>query len=341
MFEIKSIQADNGDSLLVSYGRADKPYHLLIDGGTAETNLLKVLATHRTQGRLRLEALVVTHYDLDHIGGILELLRHPPEWLDIADVWFNGRHHVVESDILGHEEGTELSELIVAKYPWNSAFGGTAVQMEAGKVILEGGLVATVLSPDEDRLIALASDWPADSKPLPDLSDVEIEPDILGRHDTWPPGSFRDLAKEKSSKDTSPANGSSIALMLEYEEKRALLTGDAFSSIVAAAIKSVWTAHRPTVDLFKLSHHGSKRNTDGGLLGAVDCQRFLFSSNGRTHNHPDAVLVARVLDHSTEPELIFNYEQERTSGWRDIPDGWPPYTTRFPEPDTGFVNIIL
>ena len=75
MFEILSIQADNGDSLFVSYGAKDRLRHLLIDGGTTEVvdNLIETLKLQRSGERLRLEALVVTHYDLDHIQGIIEL----------------------------------------------------------------------------------------------------------------------------------------------------------------------------------------------------------------------------------------------------------------------------
>ncbi|NEK20362.1 ComEC/Rec2 family competence protein [Rhizobium leguminosarum] len=343
MFDIKSIQAEHGDAMLISYGDRVRPFHLLIDGGTTETvaNLLTVLADHRINGRLRLEALVVTHYDLDHIQGIIELLQHPPEWLDVDDVWFNGRHHIVERDILGHEEGTELSKLIAAKYSWNGAFAGAAVRIEAGPVTLPGGMTATVLSPDQSCLNALAAEWPAGGAPPPDQSDIDVEPDMLGRDDTWPPGSFNERAREKSTRDNSPANGSSIALMLEFDGRRALLAGDAFSPVVAAALKSAWPSNRPTVDLFKLSHHGSKRNTDDTLLAAVECQRFLFSTNGRVHKHPDTTLVARVLRGSSEPVLIFNYEQERTSGWRVVPSGWPDYTTVYPEPGACFVKIEL
>lgn len=344
MFEIKSIQADNGDSLLVTYSGHEPPRHILIDGGTSETlaNLLEVLSQHRVQDRLRLEVLVITHYDLDHIQGILGLLRQPPEWLDIGDVWFNGRHQIVASDTLGHGEGTELSKIIAAKYSWNRAFGGTSIRISRTDVQLAGGLLVKVLSPNESTLYELAAEWPANGEPpIDNPSEWEATPDLLGRDDTWPPGSFTELAKQRFSRDKSVPNGSSIALMLEFAGQRVLLAGDAFPSVIASAIKLHWPSQKPVVDVFKLSHHGSKRNTDDTLLSAIDCRRFLFSTNGKVHGHPDAALIARVLRHSTEPQLIFNYEQDRTSGWRQVPKGWPAYTTFYPEPNDAFVKITV
>lgn len=307
MFEILSIQADNGDALLVTYGECDQPRHLLIDGGTAEVvdNLIEVLKVHRSGERLRLEALVVTHYDLDHIQGIIELLRKPPEWLEIADVWFNGRHHLVPRDVLGHEEGTELSKLIKDRYPWNAAFGDKVIKT-GQRAELPGGMIVSVVSPGELQLAKLRAEWPAGKEP-PGEDAAEAARDRLGRKDTWPPGSFIDALLAKNSKDTSAPNGSSIALVLEFDDKRALLTGDAFSSVVAEGIKRFWPSGRLDVALFKLSHHGSKRNTDEKLLAAVNCPAYLFSTNGHTHYHPDTALIARVLKHSSKPVLIFNY----------------------------------
>ncbi len=341
MFEILSIQADNGDSLFVSYGERDRPHHLLIDGGTTVVidNLLEVLKANRSDGRLRLEALVVTHYDLDHIQGIIELLRKPPEWLEIADIWFNGRHHLVPRDVLGHEEGTELSTLIKDRYPWNAAFEGKVIKT-GKRVELPGGMIASVVSPGKLQLANLRAAWPAGKEPAGE-DPVGAARDLLGRKDTWPPGSFAEALLEKTSNDTSPANGSSIALVLEFEGKRSLLTGDAFSSVVAEGIKRFWPSGRLDVALFKLSHHGSKRNTNEKLLAGVNSIAYLFSTNGDTHFHPDTALIARVLKHSSKPVLIFNYAEDRTRNWKTVPNGWPAYTTDYPQAGEPFVKIIL
>lgn len=344
MFEIKAIQAENGDALFVSYGKEGDVRHILIDGGTEPTtpNLIEVLSAHCSNGRLRLEALVVTHYDLDHIEGILGLLKSKPEWLDIADVWFNGRKHLSVGDVLGAREGDELSCLIDGHYPWNKAFDGGTIRIKAGHTVtLDGGMKIWVLSPDQPRLSALAAKWPAGQAMPPAEDGARIPGDLLGRTDTWPPGAFGELAGTTFSEDSSVANGSSIALMLGYDEKLALLTGDAFPTVMVPAIKIHWGNQTPRVALLKLSHHGSKGNTDDALLKAIECHRFLISTSGKSHKHPDFVAIARVLNKVHNPQLIFNYDQPTTANWRTVPRGWPGLTAVYPGNGQPFVKVDL
>ena len=341
MFTIKAIQAENGDALLVSYGGGDDLRHVLIDGGTidATPNLLSVLSKSRRNGRLRLEALVVTHYDLDHIDGVLSLLRSKPEWLDIEDIWFNGRKHLIAADMLGTKEGDELSTLIDGHYSWNGKFGGKAIRIRPNAVELDGGMKVCVLSPDLQRISALAAKWPAEKVTPPIEDGAGRPPDLLGKTDTWPPGSFINMAATKFYEDSSVANGSSIALMLGYEGKLALLAGDAFPSVMRSALNLHWPSQKPEVALLKLSHHGSKANTDDSFLKAIECRCFLFSTNGKNHKHPDFATIARVLNSAREAQLIFNYDQSQTTNWRTVPNGWPTYTTVFAEPDAQFVIV--
>lgn len=76
---IKVFPAGAGDCLLIDFIKED--YRILIDGGYAETYrkyLRKCLTELAAQGK-RINLLVVTHIDSDHIGGIqafLEESRH-------------------------------------------------------------------------------------------------------------------------------------------------------------------------------------------------------------------------------------------------------------------------
>jgi beta-lactamase superfamily II metal-dependent hydrolase len=129
--------------------------------------------------------------------------------------------------------------------------------------------------------------------------------------------------------------------MLEYEGKLALLAGDALPSVMLTALHLHWPNQKPQVELLKLSHHGSKANTDDSLLKAIDCRRFLFSSNGKGHKHPDTATIARVLKNIRNPQLIFNYDQPQTTNWRTIPEEWPQYTTVYPAPDARFTAVNM
>lgn len=342
MFELKAIQAEHGDALLVSYGDT-VPRHMLIDGGPSGTlpNLLNALEGCKRDGRVCLEALVVTHYDLDHIEGVIELLRARPNWLEIKDIWFNGYQHLAPADILGSAEGDTLVGLIEqGGYSWNRRFGSGPIKVGSKlPLAMPGGLKVWVLSPDQERLTNLAAKW-GNGKVIPESADQEPPEDLLGRKDKWPPLEFADLAAAAPSSDASAPNGSSIALLLEYDGKRMLLAGDAFPAVVGEAIDAYWD-EPPAVHLLKVSHHGSKANTSEKLLRAIRCKRFLVSTSGKTHGHPDHVLIARLVDSTAHPELIFNYDCERTANWRNPPADWPRFSTTFPHPAECFVRVAL
>ncbi|WP_323688250.1 ComEC/Rec2 family competence protein [Rhizobium sp. AN69] len=338
MFTIKAIQADYGDSLFVAYGPNQQDLrYVLIDGEllTQPATSWRSWPSTRSRDRLRLEALVVTHYDFDHIGGIIELLKEPPSWLEIADVWFNGRKHLIKTDVLGSEDGDMLSKQLEGRHPWNSAFGGKAIKSGAGKITLEGGLDVWVVSPDQPRLTKLAAAWPK-------VTDrVEKPADVLGATDVWPPGAFTAVASRPFKKDTSVANGSSIALMLGFGGKLALLTGDAHPDVVLKGITIHWPSDRPKVSLLKLSHHGSKGNTSEQLLKAIECDRYLISTNGDRFKHPDVTLFARILKVRKNPIFLFNYWVDRTVWWEKVPEGWPSFSSSYPESSALFKEVVI
>lgn len=148
--------------------------------------------------------------------------------------------------------------------------------------------------------------------------------------------------------DRSVPNGSSIALLAEYDGHRLLLTGDAYAPDLLAGLARL-NAERGTqgplaLDAFKLAHHGSANNLSRELVEAVDCARYLVSTDGSVHRHPDHQALLTVLRYSRRyPCLAFNHEALTTRDWRDkrqdVTDaGFPSYDTAYPaEAARGFV----
>ena len=339
MFEIKALQVAHGDAFIVSYGE-DMIRHIMIDGGPASTveNILKVFEDIRTEDRLRIELLVVTHYDLDHIGGILQLLRSPPSWLYIEDIWFNGQHHSCPSDALGIRESDELSEILSIGVTWNNAFhGGPVIADPNHWISLDGGLNILVLSPTKNELEVVGRVW-GDYKKISELSHTPA--DTLGRNDIWPAPNFSNVKRAGLRVDSSAANGSSIALLLEYKKTKVLLAADAFSEVISKSLAAL-TENPVDIALLKVSHHGSQGNTSAVLLKTIACKKFLISTDGSIHRHPDQALIARILDEVSNPELIFNYNTAHILRWQIPPRGWPRYTCQFPRWDEPFVRISL
>jgi len=329
MFRIEMLPAGHGDCLWIEYGDPKAPRRVLIDGGAAGTykRALRERLRGLRENERRFELLVVTHIDADHITGILELLEDSETRFQARDIWFNGYRHLPDEkpETLGPVQGERLTDLLV-KRPWNREFKEAAVVVQAEgdlpRLQLEGGLVLTLLSPTPGKLADLKPEWEKEvrkagldpNQPRPGEVESPEGFDLLGSPDV------EALAAEAFSEDSAKANGSSIALLAEFEGRRLLLTGDAHPGIMTAAIKRLAGGGRLAVDACKLPHHGSKANVNRQFLQALDCRKWLFSTNGAYFRHPDRQTVARVIKWGgAQPELGFNYRTQ----YNDVWDGKP------------------
>jgi len=344
MLTLEMLPAGKGDCLWIEYGMGADLRRVLVDGGipgTAEAIRHRIAEMAPTT--CRFELLVVTHIDLDHIGGILDLLQNPPPNFEVGEVWFNGWRHLealdqkVELGILGARQGERLSAVIEARgYRWNRAFdGGPVVIEDEGNLPhhrLGGNLRLTLLSPTRQRLQGLKKAWERELRKVgwtPGEILERLGEEGGGRDEVYegilgPVPDLGALAHSVTKEDTSKANGSSIALLLEHGSKRCLLASDAFARDVTQAVRKL-AGQRGSdaleVDALKLSHHGGKKNTSIDLVKALVCPRFLFSTSGLQHQHPDPESVARAIVYGQRPGLraglFFNYRTEQTEIWDD------------------------
>lgn len=114
--------------------------------------------------------------------------------------------------------------------------------------------------------------------------------------------------------DHSLPNRSSIALLLEYGDFKCLLLADASPLDLVLRLRCMgFSKENPLkVDLVKVAHHGSKRNTSDELLDLLQCDRFVFTADGSDpHKFPDKETLARILLHdpyrTTPIHLCFNH----------------------------------
>ena len=330
IFTIEMLPARHGDALWIEYGDPDTPRRILIDGGPrsrATMDRLRELLDERSSatvsGEPDIELIVVTHIDADHISGILDLFKQSDVAFTPRDVWFNAWRHL-PADLLGAKQGEELSTIIGRRrVPWNRDFGGRAVMVPGEGVLptveLADGMRLTLLAPTRTALAELRPVWEREVKkagmvPGEAGERQEALPDRLGDREIDP----EELASEPFEEDGSEANGASIAMLAEFDDKALLLTGDAHGGIIADGLRRLAAERavsRIPVDAFKLPHHGSKFNLSAEVLDLVDCGRYLFSTNGDIFHHPDPVAVSRVIAPRSEPTLLFNYRTDTTERW--------------------------
>lgn len=190
MFRLKMYPAQNGDAFLVD---ADGTY-LLIDAGFANTYqdfIAPDLAQLAKEGG-RLNLVVCTHIDADHIGGLLEFFSRngtpAKRGIEVDAVWHNslrslpattaepeGFHDrmVLEAirrrgfqgvptsspDPISARQGSSLAKLLREYgYTWNSGNGSTSIS-EGGALSLSHDVSIRVIGPTTARLEELRILW--------------------------------------------------------------------------------------------------------------------------------------------------------------------------------------
>jgi beta-lactamase superfamily II metal-dependent hydrolase len=360
MFRIEMLPAGHGDSLLIAYGSAQSPSYILIDGGPYyfyanksknEIGKRQTLARRLTElarSGARLELMVVSHIDGDHIEALVKWIGSYPDTLQMNDLWFNGRQHL-EPGWLGVPEGEFLAKLIDQhQLPWNRAFQGGPVAARPDRLVeavLAGGMKIMILSPTPEKLIMLRTEWDkvlAEEKL--DTDDPQQILERLAQNKRLQPeagsagwlGAAVDVeekAEAEFDEDDTAANGSSIAFLAEYEDegaqKSVLFTGDAHPNTLAKSIRQLLRKRGLStlaLDAIKIPHHGSKNNLNRELLELLECRRYFISTNGSYFNHPDQEAIARILKYGTavysknrfdKAELCFNYHKPRVAVWED------------------------
>lgn len=364
MLTVQMLPAGCGDALWLEYGEPGATGIVIIDGGVRDTitalrKRIETACRERNTETLEVELLVVTHIDNDHILGILELLRNPSSSLRVKNIWFNGRPQLMRlpakaagatlpADLLGPQQGDDLSDLLDSrKLPWNTQPIFVPDTGALPVVTLDGKLTLTLLGPTLASLYDLCAKWVDILGGDEELQSEQaaLPGDWLGRSDTWPP-----VWSDVDRRDPSVTNGSSIMFLAEYGSHSVLLTGDGHASDLTAALERLRGERKLgsralPLSAFKLPHHGSARNLNRALLEQVDCSRYMISTDGSTHRHPDHQALLRILRYSTRPpELLFNCEVETTRPWRDSKQdvladpNLQNYETRFPaDAEEGFV----
>ena len=325
---VEMLPAGHGDALWIEYGQAGGVTHrVLVDCGTTGTykKALKKRIEQVPRAERHFELFMLSHIDADHIGGAIPFLKEAKSLgISFGDVWFNGFKHL--ASMMGSTQGEVFSVLIQDnELPWNRAFKGRAVVVQGGKlpvVTLPGGMVLTVLSPTPPKLKDLGETWEKEIEALglkPGDADAVRKRFLAHKDNVSTSENVTELAQEDFNPDSAEANGSSIAVLAEYQGKSVLLGADAHAPVLVETINLLLRQRRISrlpVSAFKVPHHASQNNLNVGLMELLNCRNYLISTNGSQFNHPDRQAIARVIAHGGErPQLWFNVKSALNEVW--------------------------
>ncbi|MEL7531133.1 MAG: MBL fold metallo-hydrolase [Bacteroidota bacterium] len=342
---LEVLPANNGDTLVLGFQAANQQIHQIwIDGGLVKSytnhhqDYLKRL--HQAGGKI--DIMMVTHIDQDHIGGVLAFANDAsiPDTM-VDQFWFNSgtiisQHFDGEADNtravalpeLGEnsrsiKQGINFEAFLSETNRWHD----TPIML--GQVHRLGGAKMTILTPNRHSLEKLNKKW-----------QEELDSDrTAGRRDY--DEDLAELAAKRPKEDSSVANESSIAFLFEHGSVKILLLGDAHSSDVGAALQSLGysKSNKLKVDAVKLSHHGSKASNTYDLLDLVESQKYIISTDGSRHGLPNKEAMARIILHPDRKKeqkisFIFNFDNDTLRGvFKDEEMEAHNFDCVFPEPD--------
>ena len=305
MFKLHVVQAKYGDALIVTFGSPAKPRHILIDGGPSgnyAADLRPALDDIVGKGG-KLELAVLSHVDNDHVVGLLDLfaaieedeVSEREQRTRIGGLWHNSFERTIDptgvvsqqmqavmmmagaakmtmpfttDTFYGIKEGNRLRLMArKLKIPVNKGFKDDRLLAAKAAAVQLGPLKLTVVGPTKQNLEALQAEWLR-----------------------WLEETAQKLASNPSTaamSDNSTPNLSSIVLLAECGGRRILLTGDARGDHILEGLQTAGLARNGGlhVDVLKVQHHGSSRNTTPAFFNAVTADTYVLSADGR-HGNP-------------------------------------------------------
>lgn len=246
---------------------------------------------------------------------------------------------ISEQDISAIQGSTLASELYKCDIDWNAEFDSMAISTDNNLSIqLKEDITLKLLSPSNQKLQELNLYWKSElfqagyatNETIEDFSEEAFETIIANQKETKVFKSkdvslntldINSLSNSIFYEDRASANGSSIAFVLEKKNMKVLLLGDSHPTQIIEGLRQHYKEEDFPIefDVIKVSHHGSQKNTSNELLEIINSKKYVFSTNGKGHNHPDNETIARIITKETEytKELYFTYPLEAVKKFKN------------------------
>jgi len=273
-FEIDFLNVGNGksgDAIPLRYNIDNNIRIHVVDGGFQETG--KKLVEHINEyynSPTKIDAVVVTHPDGDHAGGLRELF----EDFEIDELWML-RPWLYADELIDRfsrfKSVENLKKRFKELYPNITKLEELANENDVPIFEpFQGSQVGefTVLAPSKERYLDLI----VESEKTPETTKAEQESllEAAGRfvkkavefiRSAWGDEIFPD-------DDTSPENNMSVVQFANLCGENILLTGDAGRATLSEAIEysPVAGLTLPGIDKIQVPHHGSRHNVSSELL---------------------------------------------------------------------------
>jgi beta-lactamase superfamily II metal-dependent hydrolase len=330
LLELYVIDVGQGDGLLIV---TPEGHHLLIDGGNLRTmqkggknaadfidwkffkDYRDAAQRDRSDSPILLDAVIASHCDQDHFGGLLDLLdldapKNKAE-LDCSGVqvdnfyhaglswWYTEDSRGKASRTLGDTQGGAYVKLLEDRA---SARDAVARLGEPDEDTLKGAWGQFVRAMTKTRTASNAGSYAkitrlshASHDYLPKFGpngDSAVSIRVLGPIELDVDGKAG--LKKFPDGDSKNTNGHSVVLRLDYGDRRILLTGDLNTHSQHQLMEAYGDdfAAEFGCDVAKGCHHGSHDVSYRFLDGLKPLGTVISSGDGETHDHPRPTIVS-------------------------------------------------
>lgn len=273
-FRIVSFGDGLGDCFLVEISNGKSSINILIDGHRKLFNEFE----ENIKSLSAIDYMVITHIDADHIQGIIELLENEAlkEKFRTTRIIYN----YVSQPYINYKHAEKFEKLILDRKVINTC---------KDHYFEESNSFLNILSYEKRKNFML----PNDECVYLTLLHPNQKSDVNEVYNDY----YKKTTVGKYQPDSKLVNKHSIAILIEFRNKRVLFTGDSSIEILANKIDNLKGIDGCTIDLIKIPHHGAE-NENNGLVDFAfkyKCNKFIVTGE-KTWNqkHPNEGLLTNL-----------------------------------------------
>lgn len=264
--EIAFLDVGQGDCILICFpdGRT-----MMIDSGDTSNSNKQVIANALSDRNItRIDYLLATHQDADHIGNLEYVFEHYE-----IEKFLRPNISADEDYLLGQNTDETVTDILPDSFNAGAENGSKTYSRVMLDAYHEDGCVTERFNKDSDfahKFIYEENEYIYTIDfltPVADVDDIEY----------------------------SDANDYSPIILLTYGQTKVLLTGDAETEMEQEFISHY--SSNMDVDILKVGHHGSETSTSQQLLDLVTPEFAVIQcGNHKTYQHPRQATLDRLYD---------------------------------------------
>ncbi len=303
---IINVGNNHGDCFFVEIGYEKDKCVIMVDGRKGD-NLSYSLIKERIKEYEKIDYIVLTHVDDDHIHGLLKVFQDKAleNCVKKSIIIYN----YVSPAVVSYTQADKFEEVLQ---------NHTVISTTMRNYTAYGSQYLKIISAELRRELE------------PDLSQDYAVMTLL--HPNW--NGIKEVYKNyidwkkwtmKGHKNGNPINNillneQSIAFMIEYKNKRVLFTGDGYMEILVPKIEGLKNFNKRKIDFIKIAHHGAQKNNTGLIEFAKNHECYQFFVTGEENwdgAHPNKELIDDLLKMNKNVEIYSNVKHADLSELKD------------------------